>query len=247
MTGALLVGFEYANSKEPLPGTEDDLASAIEYAKRISCDPLIIVSDVASYIRHPSYVSYKISLEYILLRFRGCKRMVIYYSGHGTPRSWLLPDGRSIELETLARDVSALKIPEVVWILDSCCAWHLNLPYLLEKAYYRRIREALPSSRILCLLATQDLAWSTVSGSRFSRLFFSLLREGVRYLPTLVFRIGGIRVYSSRPGPLFLWEWMYGQTTRCSVEWNTNTIRVRSNDLPTTFDLLVHSINVFPP
>ena len=262
-TGALLIGFRYNDSTQPLPGTEEDLSYAIEYAQRIKCNPLVIVSDIPG--NNFSLEIFITCRSSILERFKQCQRMIIYYSGHGTPRSWLLPDGRTIELEQLAKEIQALRIPEMVWILDSCCAWHLDLPYLLDNSYYRRIREAIPSSRILCLLATQDLAWSTVSGSRFSRLFFSLIREGVRYLPTLVFRMGGLRVYSSRPHPLFLWEWLYGECYRLSIEWIDNTIRLslhnsqittlnglaavgpRFAQSPTASDLLVNGVKILPP
>lgn len=160
------------------------------------------------------------------------EQCMIYITGHGEDLGFVCPTGiiSWTKLQT-AIFTPLHKRSQVIIFLDTCHAWHFQLPYTLlrERKYFSFIGTTFFPACHLVLLTTQGYqAAATSAGSLVTRSLFNLLEKGyddyfilrdkvekdLQVTDTLRSMHLQVAVYATYPTLYRLWDWFQGDNKK---------------------------------
>lgn len=258
MTRAILIGFVYPNGRRPLPGSLVDIYRIYLFLLRsgftdihvitdLDCDPPTqdyrqailegyVTADMLSFItemqkkRCYHHVKSKEQIGHLITKLvTNLHHGFIYMTGHGEEHGFVCPDGL-ISWEDLQTAIFTPlnKKCQVMMILDTCHAWHFQLPYLLsqQKNSLSFIGKTFfPGCHFVLLMTQGKEAAATITGSFVTKSLIGLLEKGEdRYFiiqkkikedltvtETLRSMQLGVAIYTSYPTLYRIWSWFWGK------------------------------------
>lgn len=197
------------------------------YPKNI--DNLVIQGDVCSEAREfPS--AYEIIrdvdhvIDSILISASNHRRLILYFSGHGTSQGFLFPNNKYMTWSMLQETLARLpKDSEVLLMLDCCCPNSLGLPFALssESKRFQWIGGNFIQSKVILVTSanSNEKSVSISSGSFFTRFMCDSL-PSLPSLPHLIREVNEkirkratgydqtVSCWCSYPLSSVLWSWL---------------------------------------
>lgn len=199
---AILIGFEYNINK--LPGVIIDLYHSYNFCQTF-CDKIFVCTDI-EYIKDETLLQEAINdkianddlltfysklepliiindllsvLKTILINGK-IDKLIIYFSGHGSDGSVILPDNSLLSFDDFKNCIlDNISDTEIFWILDCCNPQGLHLPYKLNGNRFtlspNRFHCVKQKIMLITSAENHEKSIATRSGSLFSRYLFRLL------------------------------------------------------------------------
>jgi len=257
MRVAVLIGLSYQNSIErTLPGVSIDLYLMTKLADRAGMDRVVVITDLCTdepedilteaiigefaerdlyhFIaqikaqgRYERFRSKAWLVERLEQLTHDSTDLLIYYSGHGSKKQFILPSLERLPMDSL---LDYCDHPCRAFLIVDCCNASLSLPYRYQRRFRLSSKERFIKGRVLSILSSQDgeNAYSSRHGSTFTRaLARSLGLVGVKKGPShsltswlkelrSLYQHATIDLRSSYPKEE-MWPWLLGKRLNVTI------------------------------
>lgn len=234
---AVLVGFQY-NSEKRLPGIVVDLFLGYSLAQKLGMKATILTDittdtdakqvnqllarggvdvSILGFISNRlcdkslKPITSKNDLLKELKQLPTSSHLLFYYSGHGDDSGIILPNSERLDGTVLLESVGKCGAAESLWIMDCCGKCDLGLRYVWDGAWFvRNGKSKWRTDNLLLLRSVKGKVLATKAGSPFTATVVDVLKKEQIFTVTSLAKVlePGL-IYSTRPGNLFLYVWIF--------------------------------------
>lgn len=213
MSVAIIIGFQYTSNdlmcytdnsipkdKYYLPAVRKDIITVYNYCKRKNYSKILVITDIVcdsrsktdegrlieTLTKNGEYYPYKNKQELfnLIAQNYNHQRILFYFTGHGKPGKFILPDGLIMQNEFNFLLVNKTDFIRDIMVILDCCNGDSPLPFVFvpgEKTSFYRYNNSRfhTNDRVICMTSctNNQIAMTTFNGSLFTRSLFDALEK----------------------------------------------------------------------